>query len=71
MEKEKDGISKLIDVTEANAELQRGIGDIFLCIQQAVLGKTHICINNTDPLVSQIINTLTKNADTIKNHWIK
>ena len=49
---------EIIELAKENAELKRGIGDIFLTIIEGKKGKEHICLKNDNSEIGFIIRTL-------------
>jgi len=56
-------IREVIKLAKENAEMKRGLGDIFLFIIEGKKGKNHTAIKSEIPLVETIIEELSEILD--------
>ena len=56
-------LKEVIELAKENAELKRGIGDIFLMIVDGQRGINHRCLKNDNPLIEQIMEELSQIFD--------
>lgn len=50
----RNEVKEIIDLTNENAELKRGIGDLFLLIDSQKHENLHVSIRNSDPMLRHL-----------------